>query len=766
MSILRLLARRFAPRTDGAARLDCLAAPVDVIRDRHAFVHVYARSLDDALRAQGYVHAQDRLFQMELVRRLGRGRLAELAGPKLLDLDRFVRRLRIGWAADREAASLDPETSEKVAAYCDGVNAFLARGPRPLELRLARLRPEPWTAADVVLVGKVLAVSLSCNWETELARHRLAARLGVERMRRLDPAAVPHGPAIVSDRLARGAFSAAARLGDAFGRGGSNGWAVAGSRTATGRPLLANDPHLALALPAVWHVQHLEWDEGRVSGFTIAGAPGVVLGRTDGVAWGFTAAFVDVQDLFLERFEPGTRRYLAGSEWLEAEHVREVIRVRGRREPVVEDVLVTRHGPLVAGPDPETGEALALRWSAHEPGTTGRAFLELARAQSVEEAERAFFLFQGPPQNAVLADAGGTIAFRTIGGPVPVRSAGNGSLPAPGWDSSHEWTGWVPAEELPSARDPERGFLVTANNRIVDSGYPHELGADVMAGYRAARIEELLAARAEITVEDCRRIQLDQISLPGLELAAIAREISVDGPAARRALELLAAWDGDLGPASAAGELYCVLVRRLAEEAYAEAGTERDALLGAGRSEATAAWGFQGRVTPAVLGLLAGRDDAFFSDGRTWEEVFRTALAAALAELGSDPARWRWGRRHRLLLAHPLGELPFLGRLFDRGPFELGGDGDTVFQASWPAARPYGPRLVGPSMRAVYDLADPDGTWVALPGGQSGHPGSPHYDDLLPRWLGGELVQLPVTRPAVQAAASARLTLTPAGNGP
>ena len=693
-------------------RLRCLDEPVEVVRDGHGVPHVRARGLADLARATGFVQARDRLFQMELLRRFAAGRLAELAGPAALPVDRVARRLRLAWSAQRDADAAEGDARLWAEAYSEGVNAFLALRRLPLELRLLRVRPAPWTPVDVHAPAQAMAVGLAVNWQNELARMRMR--------RRVEPELVDELPPIVA------------------AGGASNSWALAGSRTATGKPLLANDPHLLLDLPSIWYPQHLAYEGGSVAGFGIPGAGVVILGRAERVAWGFTAAGADTQDLYLERLrEDG--RYEADGDWLEPERLRETIRVRFRREPVLEEVLVTRHGPIVG----RAGEhALALRWSAHEPAHTLRCFLALMRARTVDEADRAFDDFAGPPQNVVLADADGEIAYRLAGGPVPRRRPGQGLEPSPGWDSSAEWDGWIPSEELPRLRNPPGGAIVTANNRMAGPEYPHFLGADDLSPYRARRIEQLLGELGTATVDDCRRIQLDRRSLPGLELAAAACSFEPRGEAERRALELLEGWDGDLGPGSAAGALYAVLMRHLQREVYAPLGAEPPAEEAAWRAESQIGLGLFERLRPSLLRALATRDDSFLGDGRDWDTVFRRALALALDELGEGLGRRRWGDLHRFELAHPLSRLPFLRRRLGRGPFPMGGDADTVWQMSWLAARPYGPRLAGPSFRAVYDLADADGLWFALPGGVSGSPRSRHYADLLPAWLAGRLVRL------------------------
>jgi penicillin amidase len=746
---LRRIARRAVPPVEGTVALACLDEPVEILRDRYGIPHVYARSALDLARAHGYVHAQDRLFQMEMLRRFAFGRLSEIAGARTLELDRMARRLRLRWSAEREAAAMDADTAARVAAYCEGVNEFIATGPLPVELRIARIRPEPWTPVDVQAPGRMFALTLCGNWESELLRMQLVERFGEARARRLDPIQrddVPVVPSAVVERAER----RARWLRRLVGSGASNSWVLGGSRTATGKPLLANDPHLLLTIPSLWHAAHLSWDGGNVVGVSVPGVPVVILGRNERVAWGMTTAMVDTQDLYVERFrEDG--RYEAGDEWLEPEVVREEIAVRGRSEPAVEEVVVTRHGPVVAGGSDDR-ERLALRWSEHEPSETARSLYELMTASDVDEAERALDRFAGPPHNFVLADVDGAIGYRLAGGPIPVRDGGEGFVPVSGWDDAHEWSGYIPAPELPRLRDPESARIVTANNRIVGDDYPHRLRGEFFAGYRARRIEGLLDELDAVSVEDCRRILLDQTTLAGVRLAELARDLDADDVLERAALDLLTEWDGSLEADSGPGAVYSILVRRLFEAAYGDV------------RGLAASWpaGLFERSRPHVLAALAARDDTLLPAGRTWDDVVRDALSATVRDLGPDPTAWRWGERHRLRLEHAFHSVPVLGRFFDRGPYEVGGDGDTISVFVSSAGEPEG-QMVGPSMRAVYDLSDPDGTYLALTPGQSGHVASPHYDDLLEPWLEGELHRVPLTRRGAQTAAETRLVLEPAG---
>jgi penicillin amidase len=738
--VLGRLARRSLPRAEGTARLAGLEAPVEVVRDRLGIPHLYAGGRRDLACAQGYVHAQDRLFQMELTRRFAWGRLSELVGARTLELDRTARRLRLRWAAERDAAAADGETAALAEAYCEGVNAALAAEPLPFELRLLHARPEPWTPVDVQAPAAVLGLSLSGNWEVELLRARLRARLGGERVARLTAAYPDEHPTIVPAELARRGVRVTRALRRLVGSfGGSNAFAVAGARTASGLPLLANDPHLLLGIPGIWHAQHVTWDGGECWGFTVPGAPLVILGRNRRVAWGLTTAMLDTQDLYVERLDE-QGRYRADGEWIEPEIVREHIRVRRRRAPVVEEVRITRHGPVVVPPEPGGREALALRWSHHEPGESLRSLLDLALAGSVAEADAALDRFAGPPHSFVLADADGAIGYRLAGGPIPHRRPGHtGTEPAPGWDSSHEWDGFLAPGEQPRAFGPASGVVVSANNRIAAPGSAYDLAGEYLSGYRAQRLGELLD-RDGLTAADAERILLDCLSLPGLELAAWAREQDGDDPV----LAALREWDGDLGPESAGGAAYGALLGALEAECFVDVGDVPPAIVE--------------RSRPALLAALRTRDVGFLPERRTWDEVVAAALAAAAGALGLSP--WRRGDHHRLRLRHALGAVPGVRRLLSRGPFSVGGDADTVrVMAGAPSAGPGA--MIGSSLRVVYDLADPDATRFALCPGQSGHPWSPHYDDLLGPWLAGDYAPFPTARADVDAAAEARLVLTP-----
>ncbi len=751
--------RSSLPRHDGVLHLPGLSAPVSVVRDANGTPHVRAVAERDAIAALGFCHAQDRLFQMELLRRLTRGRLAELVGKAGLETDRYVRILGLGDSADGEAASLTGDDRTFLLAYCAGVNAWL-ESPAfrlPVELRaLLAGRPARWEPGDALLPIRFLALTLGMNWEAELVRARLQERLG-ERLDALDPGYPATGITTIPD-AAITAVAAAIRTRSRIGgpASGSNNWVLDGSRTTTGSPILANDPHLGLQAPAVWYVADLAWDGGRAAGATVAGLPAVVIGQSTHAAWGFTNTMADTQDLFRIDLttEPHTTR-------------REEIVVRGRRQAHVEEVVVTRHGPVVTPLAPGERTAFALSWTALAPGRTVQAFRALPVARTGDEVVAALEGISGTVLNCVWATVDGEVGYQMIGGPIPIRGRGDGRLPQDGSDAAAGWVGTIPYGDLPAWRAPAAGAIVTANNRIVSDEYPYPISREWLAPYRAERIGELLAARERHSVDDCAAIQVDVRSLPLGRLARLLASTRGATAIEAQALSLLGGWDGEMSTGSVAASVAATWHRHLVDDVFAEVGGELDHFLAvSGFSAVTANTSFFGQITPALLGLLESREDAWFGDGRTWDGVAAKTLERACRELerrlGPDLTAWTWGELHTLELAHPLGTIPGLGRLLGRGPMPLPGDTDTVW-VGWqpPPGRGAMPVTTGPGVRFIADLADPDNTRIVLCGGQSGHPASGAYDDQLTDWLLGRTRRLHWSDGAIAAAAVATLTLEP-----
>jgi penicillin G amidase len=743
------LARRPLPKTSGTIEVDGLGAPVRSRRDRWGVPHIEGSSHADLFFAQGFCHAQDRLWQMDFYRRVVRGRVSEMAGGEGLPVDRLMLTLGIRRAAEREAAALEPEVRDRLDVFCAGVNAAAASARAlPFEMQLLRLGEfDPWRPVDVLSLGKLLAFGLSTNWEKELLRSDMARALGPELAARLDPG-YPAGNPIVTQEPWSGEGLAAAEQIDAVRRAiglapeasGSNNWAVSGARSATGSPLIAGDPHLPPSMPGIWYQVGMSRANGRfVRGASLPGMPGVYMGQNNDVCWTFTNVMADIEDLFIERIEGG--RYLFEGEWRPVETVVEEIPVKGRDTPDLLEVRSTHHGPIVneaLGAD--EAEPLALRWLTLDRSAFFPGMYELDEIESGPELVRRLEGHTSPASNLIWADRHGSIGYKLIG-LLPLRRGGCPDLPKPGWMGEFEWEGTIPYDELPEVVDPESGFLVTANNRIVGDDYPHHITSDWLDGYRAMRIEQLLRETDEHDIESFEAMQADVLSIPGIEAARRLGRLSPAGQRERSGLERLRSWDGRLDSDSIAATIYQAFLLRLAREVARAAIGDRDL---AERWLDRADNGFTAHVTSpwrwhSHLMKLWEEGDAELI-GRPWDELVLESLGGALDDLsdrfGPDPEGWRWGRVHEMEFPHPLGEAnPLLRRLLNRR-LAAGGAQETVSQIAYDPNDPY--RAVwAPSWRMVADPTAPERSRWQMFTGQSGHPASPHYDDLQAGWLAG-----------------------------
>ncbi|MDR5682697.1 MAG: penicillin acylase family protein [Armatimonadota bacterium] len=751
--------RRAYPRVSGSLIVPGLQAPVEVVRDRWGVPHIYARNERDLFFAQGFVHAQDRLWQMEMNRRTGSGRLSEIFGERTLGTDRFLRTIGLRRAAELEWQLLSPQTRGALEAYAAGVNAFLAHagGRLPAEFLILGFRPEPWHPLDSLVFGKLMAYDLGGNWQTEILRAMLVARFGPQVAGRLVPAHLQDSPIIVPEATSYEGFRdvrlpAAAERGGQLGVG-SNNWVLAGARTDSGRPYLANDPHLRIAFPSIWYEIHLEGGPYRVAGFSFAGVPGVIIGHNDRIAWGVTNANPDVQDLYIERFHPDDpHRYLYRGVWLSVEEVVEEIRVRGRVHPERLVVRLTRHGPLINDVVDGLREFVALRWTALLPSTVAEGVLRYNRARDWQEFREALQHFHVPAQNFVYADVDGNIGYQ-LPGWIPIRARGDGTVPVPGWTGEYEWTGWIPYEELPSVFNPPRGWIATANNRIAPDGYRYLLGTEWAEGLRARRIADVLEARAQHAMSDLQALQNDNLSLPALRIAPVLAALPTADESVRAAQQDLRRWDGVLMADSRAAAIYQAFLVRAVERVFKP-------VLGQDVWDRYARRHF---VMGALLGLWERPDDPWWGPGgrdRTAEEVLREAVADLTSRLGPDRTKWTWGALHQVRFNHTLGEVPVLGRLLNLRPMPSPGDGWTVNQAAYSLLRPFDQTVVA-SMRMILDVGEWDRSVGIHTTGQSGLPFHPHRGDFAPLWVRGDYHPMPWTAQVVRAQAAATLTLQP-----
>ncbi len=741
------LARRPLPKQKGTIELAGLEGPVRVRRDRWGVPHIEAGSAVDLWFAEGFCHGQDRLWQMDFYRRALSGRVSEFAGEEGLPVDRLMRTLGMRRTAAREAAELDPVLRALLERFCEGVNAAAASAKAmPFEMQLLRLEFEPWRPADILGLGKLLAFGLSTNWEKELLRADMTRELGPELAARLDPGYPADNPVVTQEPWSGDGLGLAEQIdavrhsiGMAAEASGSNNWAVCGALSATGSPLIAGDPHLPPSMPGIWYQVGLELDGRFVRGASLPGMPGVYMGQNNDVCWTFTNVMADVQDLFVERIEGD--RYLFEDEWRPLEVVSEEIAVKGRDAPEILDVRITHHGPLVnAALGADDAEPLALRWIALDRPTAFEGMFELHGIRSGPELVAKLEGHTSPASNLIWADRHGSIGYKLIGC-LPLRKGGCPDLPKPGWDGAYEWEGAIPYDELPEAVDPESGFLVTANNRIVGDEYPHHITSDWLDGFRARRIEELLRASDEHDIEGFEAMQSDNLSIPGLEAARRLGRLSPTGQREISAVERLRSWDGRLDPDTIAGTIYQAFLLRLAREVARAAIGDRDLCE---RWLDRADNGFMPHVTSPwrwhshLMKLWEEGDEELI--GRPWDELVLEALAGALDDLtdrfGPDPEGWRWGQVHEMEFPHPLGEAnPLLRKLLNRS-LRAGGAQETVSQIAYDPNDPY-KAIWAPSWRMVADPSAPERSrWQAFTG-QSGHPASPHYDDLQAAWAEG-----------------------------
>ena len=767
--------RQSLPQLEGTLTLSGLKAPVEIVRDRHGVPHIYAGSVEDAQFGLGFAHAQDRLWQMEMNRRIGSGRLSEALGAATLDADKFLRTLGVRRVAEATLKALSAEARGQLDAYTAGVNAFLAQraGPLPPEFLLTGVSPEPWHSADSVAWIKMMAWDLGGNWRSELLRMRLAKKLSTAQIGEFLPPYPGDAPLAIADygalyrQLDAGKLASLAIPG-LTEAGASNNWVVAGSRTVSGKPLLANDPHLGLAAPAVWYFAHLSAPGLEVMGATLPGVPGVVLGRNQRIAWGMTNTYPDVQDLYIERVD-AAGQVLSPQGWQKLATRSEVIKVKGGAD-VALTVRASRHGPLISDvfkPAAEAlphGYALALAWTTlREEDLSMQAGGKFASAANWSEFLAAARDFHSPQQNIVYADIDGNIGF-IAPGRVPVRKPGTdlkGQAPAPGWDAKYDWDGFIAFEDLPQSYNPAAGSIVTANDKIVPNDYPHYLTSEWNPPYRADRIAQLLAATPKHTTQSFARIQADTVSLRVREILPLLLTARSQGAEAKQVLRELSQWDGNMAVEGAEPLIVSAWLRELGRLIYAdELGDLFDG-----------AWEHRATFIYNVLADTGGQgrwcDDITTPAKESCADLLPRALDLALADLtrryGNDRRQWRWGEAHFALSEHrPFGRQPQLAKFFDvRVPSP--GDTYTVNVGSHTLANeaaPFASRHAA-SLRAVYDLADLDKSMYIHSTGQSGNVLSPLYSNFAERWSRAEYIPMSMKRSDAAADSLGTLRLQP-----
>ncbi|HYP26893.1 MAG TPA: penicillin acylase family protein [Blastocatellia bacterium] len=772
-------------------RLAGLKSSVTVRRDERAIPYIEASTEEDLYFAQGYVTASDRLWQMDLLRRTGRGELSEIFGRGVLEEDKQYRTYGFTKLSEGLLGRCSPAMRAALEAYARGVNAFIdSRDDKtlPVEFRLLKYKPRAWTPADSIIVGKTFSVTLSTTWQSDIMRAALAdlpadkrdallpetspldvllvgsdgarkkAAAAPSRPRARRRAAVRENPVGALLPMMRTSRRSLERVGlYAEGRAVSNNWVVSGKHTATGKPLLANDPHLAPSAPSIWYMSHLSTPGMRVAGVTIPGAPGVIIGHNERIAWGLTNLQADVQDLYIEKFDQeNPRRYRTPAGWREAEVRREQIKVRrgiadASTDTVEFDVTVTEHGPIILQ---QGGNHYALRWTALDPNSLAfETFYKINHARNWDTFRAALRTYVEPAQNFVYADVDGHIGYYGAG-KIPVRKTGDGSLPYDGSTGAGEWTGFVPFEKLPQLYDPPSGIIVTANNRITGRDYPYLITREWAQPYRARRIFDLLQSGRKLTADDFRAIQGDTYSFAGAIFAREVVEVFLDSARAGNAngwaetLRLFETWDGHVRPDSRASALVSQMRGAFRRRILVSAiGAERAELYSWANADT-----FLDRV------ITERPREWLPEEFKDYAELLRACYADARAELvkrlGADESQWRWGHPSyaQSRFPHPLASAPFVGQQFKIAPLPQNGSSSSLTTVNVGA---------GVSMRFIADTSRWDRTQQGIPLGQSGDPSNPHWADQLADWRDVTPGVFPFTGNAVAEAAKRKLVLAP-----
>ena len=803
------------PQTDGEISLDGLDGPVDIYRDQYGIPQIYASTEHDLFFAEGYVHAQDRFWQMDFQRHTGSGRLSELIGSNGADIDTFLRTM--GWerVAKQELESMDPQTRSMLESYAEGVNAYLDDHSGTqlsleylfLKILNSKYQPSAWEPLNSVTWAKAMAWDLRSNMDEEIERAILLKTLPAERIAELFPDYPSSAPVILPDfslstssRPSSGVAptdaSAFAPLlnfvnqqtvaldallnNDPNADLGSNSWVVTGQLSATGAPLMANDPHLGASIPSIWyqiglHCQPVGPDcSYEAAGVSFVGVPGIVLGHNNNIAWGFTNMGPDVMDLYVVKVNPGNpNQYEMNGEWVDMQVVNEEIVVAGG-DTIDLPVRITQFGPIISdsygdlkdfdqtsGVELPDEYAIALKWTALEPGKTLQSLFEINRAQNFDEFRAAASDFVVPSQNLLYADVDGNIGYQTPG-LIPVRSSGDGRYPSPGWTNEYAWLGYISFDELPYTLNPASGFIVTANNAVVGADYPYQMADIWDYGFRAQRILDIInGSSAPLDIDTYKQMQGDDMNLGALPIISGLMQVDLDDGHLDELRSMLASWDGKQTLDSAPAALFNAFWKHLLADAF------RDELPEDYWPEAGS-----GSSWYVVMGNLLNDPqnlwwDDITTDGiETSDDILKRAFADGVAELelklGKDSATWTWGDLHTITFEHALmSNLPVINSLFNRGPFPVAGGNSIVNATSWGDSEDYA-MSSGVSKRTIMDLSNWENSLQIATVGQSGHAYNPHYVDIAPLWAAVDYLPMHWDRDAIETAAESHLILKPA----
>ncbi len=763
--------RATLPDYNGEITVAGIKAPVEIIRDSYGMPHIYAKTDEDAYFAVGYCMAQDRLFHMDLARRLAKGRLAEIIGKDLVSVDKFFRTITAGKSFEDIAAEYPPETLAATEAYAAGVNFFIThhKGPLPIEFTILGYQPDPWQPSDSAAVHYYMAWDLNSALSIEMLYAAVIAKVGPQMAKDIFPDYPDGYPTIIPAESASLDFlkslALAREVSGTEGGGASNSWVVTGKKSATGMPILANDPHLGHGAPGIWYEAHLVTPSMNVSGSILPGVPLVVIGANEHTAWGWTNVMADDADFYIEKINPANpNQYEFKGRWEDMKVKAEIIKVKGA-EDLKFSVRLTRHGPIIndvkkfEGPE---GTALSMRWTAYEMLSV-IPFYHLNTAKSIDDIEKAVEHFKCPGQNWVYADDRGNIGYWAAVG-LPIRDGFSGAVPVPGWDGKHEWQGYVPTPEQPHLRNPEREWIATANNKHVGDEYPYTISHYYAMPDRFVRIEEMITAKAKLSVKDFEEMQADFYMVLAKEwipmMLTSLSELELS-ESEKKALSSLRNWDfvaraEDIAPtvfhATINEMVKNTFIKRLGEELYGQYINNSYVAFNAMRNliaQGQSPW-FDDPDTPDVEGI----DDII-------AKSFSAAIVYLNQKMGSTVDDWKWGKLHTLTLYHRFGKSSSLmGYFMNIGPFPMGGSIATVNPQQYKLTNPW-EAYHGASLRYIIDLADMKNSRRVIPAGISGNFMSPHYDDQAELWRKGQYRPFVLDRKSVEEDARYTLKMIP-----
>ncbi|USY53998.1 penicillin acylase family protein [Bacillus sp. 1780r2a1] len=729
------------PQTEGKIEINGLKAEVSVYRDAAGTPHIEAKNQHDLFLAQGYVTAQDRIFQMDLSRRQASGMLSEVVGKQALERDKFFRTLGLRRAAEKSIALYSEEAISALHSYTEGVNQFIkeakANNTLPVEFTILGYEPTEWSELDSLTIGKYMAFDLGGHWEGQAFRHYLLQNFSEDKALELFPSYPKDGPTIINS-----VKNSTLNIEKSFAKAvvphefnGSNNWVISGEKSASGFPILADDPHLGLATPAIWYETHLRSPEVNVSGVIFAGIPGIILGRNDTIAWGVTNVGPDVQDLYIEKRNPENKHeFLYKDKWEPAEVIKETIPVKDEKA-VNYEVVITRHGPILSefAHYEEANTALSMRWTALDPSAELEAVLKFSKAKNWEEFKDTLEYFHTPAQNFVFASTDGTIAYRA-NGLIPIRKKGDSLLPVPGWTDEYEWNGYIPWDKLPTIVNPEKGYISTANNKIAGSEYPYHLSNIWAQPYRQQRIQDVLESKEKLNAKDMMHLQLDHYNLQAEEFTPILLEhldTSTLREIDKEALKTLEDWNFTDDTELAAPLLFHFWMEEIANVLFNEEISDDMLKLFIGKAQV---------VDQLLRQAHEGKEGIWMAENGGLPNVLQKSLKNAVNRAssfqGETPANWKWGEVHAVTFTHPLSSVKPLHLLFNaKGSVPMRGSRVTVGAAGWNSET--GEVNHGASWRTVVDMKKPLESYNIVGPGQSGHVMSPWYLDQMNDWTEG-----------------------------